>query len=234
MSLPTVEVYSDIHCPWSYLVVHRLRRIWPDYAGRVRLAWRSLSLEYINARGTPKPTVEAEINLIASLDPSLPVTAWRRPDWQWPVTFWPALEALACAQAQGDDAAFAMSWALRRAFFVEGRSPSLRHEILAIAHEVAAASPLDADRFEADWDSGRYKADVLADSRRGWHELKVEGSPTFVLPNGRQVSSPGTGEADIDEERGIVHSFTPYPGDPFAPLRELLDAALTSNVKRET
>ena len=226
MSLPTVEIYADIYCPWTYLVVYRLRRTWPDYAGRVRLAWRALSLEYINAAGANKPTIEAEINLIAGVEPALPVGRWRRPDWQWPMTFWPALEALACAQAQSEAAAFAMSWALRHAFFAEGRSLSLRHELLAIAHAVAADTDLDAARFADDWDSGRYKGSVIADSRRGWHDLRVAGSPTFVLPDGRQVTSPGTGEADVDEARGIVHSYTPFPGDPLAPLRELLEAAL--------
>ena len=225
MPLPTIEIYSDIHCPWTYLTIYRLRRVWPEYAGRVAIVWRALSLEYINDRGTPKPVVDAEGDLMRQIEPGLPIQPWSRPDWQWPVTFWPAFEALACAQAHGHDAAFAMSWALRRAFFAASRSPSLRHELLAIAREVAAKVPLDLERFEDDWDSGRYKASVIAESRRGWHELKVEGSPTFVLPGGRQVSYPGTGHADIDEERGIVRSYTPHEGDPLDALRELLETA---------
>ena len=67
MALPTIEIYSDIHCPWAYLAVYRLRRVWPDYAGRVRLVWRALSLEYINERGTPKPIVDAEIGLLRQI-----------------------------------------------------------------------------------------------------------------------------------------------------------------------
>jgi hypothetical protein len=132
------------------------------------------------------------------------------------VTFWPAFEALACAQAQSHVAGFAMSWALRHAFFAESRSPALRHELLAIAREVATQADLDVERFEHDWDSGRYKASVIADSGRGWHELKVNGSPTFVLPDGRQVSGPASGEVDIDEERGVVRSYVPFVGDPLA------------------
>ena len=225
MALPTIEIFSDIHCPWAYLAVYRLRRVWPDHAGRVRIVWRALSLEYINERGTPKPIVDAEIGLLQQIEPQLPIQPWPRPDWQWPVAFWPAFEALACAQAQGHDAAFAMSWALRHAFFAEGRCPSLRHELLAIAAEVAADGALDLARFEDDWDSGRHKASVIADSRRGWHDLKVAGSPTFVLPGGRQVSNPAAGRADIDKEWGVVRSYTPYTGDPLVVFYELLAAA---------
>lgn len=225
MTLPTVEIYSDIHCPWTYLAIYRLRQVWPEYAGRVQVAWRALSLEYINKQCTPKPLLDAEIDLLRQIEPCLPIQRWQRPDWQWPVTFWPALEALACAQAQGHDGAFAMSWALRRAFFADGRSPALRHELLAIAEAVAAEAGLDRARFEKDWDSGRYKAAVIAESRRGWHELKVDGSPTFVLPSGRQVSNPASGEADIDEERGVVRGYTPYQGDPLVVFRELLASA---------
>lgn len=226
MDLPTIEIYSDIQCPWTYLALYRLRTVWPAYAGRVRVAWRALSLEYVNAQGTSKPTLDAETGLIARIEPALPLRRWSRPDWQWPVTCWPAFEALACAQAQGHDAAFAMSWALRQAFFAESRSLALRHELLAIARDVATETELDVDRFEREWDSGRYKASVIAESRRGWHELRVNGSPTFVLPDGRQVSDLASGEADIDEEQGVVRSYVPFEGDPLAVFRALLDAAV--------
>ena len=226
-TIPTIEIYSDIHCPWAYLAVYRLRQVWPEYAGNVQIIWRALSLEYINRQGTPKPVLDVEIDLMRErIEPSLPIRRWPRPEWQWPVTFWPAFEALACAQAQSHDAAFAMSWALRQAFFAGGRSPALRHELLEIAGQVADEAGLDLARFEEDWDSGRYKAGVIAESRRGWHELKVGGSPTFVLPDGRQISNPAAGEADIDEERGLVRSYTPFAGDALAVFRDLLHAAI--------
>jgi len=226
MTTPTIEIYSDIHCPWAYLAIYRLRRVWPEYAGRVQLAWRALSLEYINTQGTPKPVLDVEIDLIGRIEPELPIRRWPRPDWQWPATFWPAFEALACAQAQGPAAAFEISWALRHGFFAEGRCPALRHELLAIAEAAAGGAGLDLARLEADWDSGRYKASVIADSRRGWHELQVPGSPTFVLPSGRQVSNPAAGDADIDEERGVLRAYTPFDGDPLAVFRALLDEAI--------
>ncbi|HWQ11432.1 MAG TPA: DsbA family protein [Roseiflexaceae bacterium] len=223
MNLPTIEIYSSIDCPFAYLAVHRLRQVWPAYEGRVRVVWRALALEYVNREGTRKPLLDAEVALMPRIDPSLPVRRWPRPDWEWPVTFWPAFEALACAQVQGADAAFAMSWALRHAFFAEGRSPALRHELLQIASEVAAEAPLDLARFEADWDSGRYKASVVAESRRGWEELRVPGSPTFLMPDGRMVEGPAVGELDFDERALLVRRFTPYPGDPLDAYRALLE-----------
>ena len=100
IDLPKIEIFSDIHCPWAYLAVYRLRQLWPEYAGRLEIGWRSLSLEYINRRGTPKPILDLETGFMKNIEPGLPVKAWSRPDWQWPVTFWPAFEALNCAQAQ--------------------------------------------------------------------------------------------------------------------------------------
>ena len=221
--IPTIEIYTSIECPYAYLATYRLRQLWPELAGRVQLVWRALSLEYINRRiGTPPPMFEAEKALFARIEPNLPWLLWTRPVWDWPVTLWPAFEALACAQAQGQAAAWAMSWALRHAFFAEGRNLAMRHELMAIAGEVAAEGQLDPAQFEADWDSGRYKGSVIAESQHGWHELKLNGSATFILPDGRQMTNPAIGEIDFDEDNHILRSYSPYPDDPLAVYREML------------
>ncbi len=109
MSLPIIEIYASIECPFAYLATYRLRQMWPEFAGRVQIAWRALSLEYINQRvGTPKPLFEAERELLTRIEPALPFQPWPRAEWEWPVTMWPAFEALACAQAQSAEAAFDM------------------------------------------------------------------------------------------------------------------------------
>jgi predicted DsbA family dithiol-disulfide isomerase len=224
MAFPIIEIYSSLECPYAYLATYRLRQLWPEYAGRVRLVWRALSLEYINQQSVSKPTHDAELGFFPQIEPALPLQAWTRPTWEWPVTMWPAFEALACAQAQGDEAALAMSWALRYAFFAQGRSLSLRHELLAIAADVAATAGLDVTRFEDDWDHGRYKGTVIAESQRGWHDLKLNGSATFVLPDGRQVTNPALGQVDFDEANNILRSYMPYAGDPLALYREMLES----------
>ncbi len=113
---------------------------------------------------------------------------------------------------------------MRQAFFAQGRTIALRHELFAVAGKVAAQGRLDLARFEADWDSGRYKAGVIAESKQGWHSLKVDGSPTFVLPDGRRFSNPAVGEIDFDEEQYILRRYTPYPGDPLAVYREMMES----------
>ncbi|HSM57970.1 MAG TPA: DsbA family protein [Candidatus Sulfomarinibacteraceae bacterium] len=226
MTVPTIEIYASLDCPFAYLATYRLRCVWPEFEGRVRLVWRALSLEYVNKRPVVKPLIEAERDLFARIEPQLPYELWPEADWNWPVTMWPAFEALACAQAQGPEAATAMSWALRHGFFAQGRNVALRHELLDIARDVAREAPLDVARFEDDWDHGRYKATVIEESRRGWRELKLNGSATFVLPDGRRVTNPALGEVDFDEETYELRHYRPYDGDPLQVYRELLQSVL--------
>jgi predicted DsbA family dithiol-disulfide isomerase len=230
--IPIIELYSSIECPFAYLAIHRLRQVWSPYAGRVQLVWRALSLEYVNKVPNSRPLFEAELKLFQQIDSSLPMRSWARPEWDWPATLWPAFEALACAQAQGSDAAWAMSWGLRYAYFAQSRTIALRHELLAIAEQVSQEAPLDLARFAEDWDSGRYKGAVLAESRRGWHELKVAGSPTFVLPDGRQVSDLAVGEIDFDEATSTLRSYVAYEGDPLDVFRNLLGEAANAPPKK--
>jgi hypothetical protein len=81
-------------------------------------------------------------------------------------------------------------------------------------------------RFQDNWDTGRYKAQVLADSQRGWHDLALPGSPTFILPDGSRHNDVGMGHIDFDEQSGEIRHFTPYPGDPLDAFRKLLDGAV--------
>jgi predicted DsbA family dithiol-disulfide isomerase len=222
--MPSIEIYSSIECPYAYLTTYRLRQIWPEYAGRVRIVWRALSLEYINQRSHPKPLFEAEQQLFHKIEPDLPWKSWSRPEWDWPVTFLPAFEALACAQAQGDISAFAMSWALRHAFFAENKNLSLRHELLEIAEQVATEGTLDLEWFRDDWDHGRHKGLVLTESHLGWHDLEVKASATIILPDGRRWTNPDIGEVDFDEVNYVVRSFTPFKGDPTSTYRQILES----------
>lgn len=226
MALPTIEIYASLECPYAYLATYRLRQVWPEYKEQVQILWRALSLEYINQRIYSKRLHDAEMDLFAQIDPALPMQPWPRPEWEWPSTFWPAFEALACAQAQGPGEAFEMSWALRHAYFAEGRNPGLRHELLDIVAPVAARTRLDLELFQTDWDSGQYKSSIIGESRAGWRELKVNGSATFVLPDGSQVTNPATGEIDFDEENAILKHYTPFPGDPLDVYREMLERAI--------
>ena len=226
MPSPIIQIYSSVECPYAYLATYRLMKVWPEYAGRVQLYWRALSLEYINRISFSKPVMDAERQLFAHIEPDLPFNPWPLADWQWPSTFWPAFEALACAQAQGELATNAFSQVLRRAFFVEGRNISLRHEVLALAEELAAEGYIYFPRFQHEWDTGRWKHTIVAECWKGWHALKLAGSATFVLPNGRQITNPAIGQAEFDEESLNLKSYTPFDGDPLDVYRSIFEEAL--------
>lgn len=217
--LPTIEVYSDLHCPWGYLATFRLMELQQEWSGHLRVAWRCLPLEVANSRGTPKNTLDQEVPYLLQIEPDIPARPWRRAEWEYPVTLLPTFEALKCAEAQGDKAALAFNWAVRRAFFAESRCVSLRHILIDIARE----SGLDLAAFIGDLDSGRYKHLVMEESDHGWNALKVKGSPTLVLPNGEQRPYPATPELLWSADEHVVGvKSSDYPeGDPLDVYRAI-------------
>ena len=38
-----VALYSDVHCPYAYLTVYRLRQLRAEYQGRVTISYKSLA-----------------------------------------------------------------------------------------------------------------------------------------------------------------------------------------------
>ena len=206
------------------MAVYRLRLLWPEFRSRVKIAWRSLALEIKNRKSTPKTIVDVEISLMAEQQPDLPIGPWRAPEWQYPVTILPAFEAVKCASLQGGERAWDFAWRTRRAFFAESRCISMRHVLLELARE----SALDVDRFAADWDSGTFRAEVLADTHRGWEELRIPGSPTFVLPSGRCVHNPGAYRVTWGPNHEVER--VDPPERPWREaFQELLDEAASSS-----
>ena len=231
--MPTVEpiqldLYSDVHCPYAYVTAYRIRQLLPEYRGRVRIAYRSLALEYVNRQPTPKPILDNETPVLLLEEPDIPYQPWHAPESEWPVTMWPAFEAIACAERQGWEFAAALDWAIRLAFFAESRCISMRHVLLALAESVG----LDMPRFTADFDGGVAKRRVLEDAQSGWERLEVEGSPTLVLPSGRQTSYHDLGlpKITLDKDRHYrLVSVGPAPchGDACLDLlRATFDTAL--------
>jgi predicted DsbA family dithiol-disulfide isomerase len=217
-------MYSDIHCPWAYMALYRLRQVWPAYRGRVRLIFRSLSLELKNKRPTPKPILDVEVVLMARQEHDLPIYPWRAPEWQFVPTFLPAFEAAKAAEQQGDEAIWEFEWAVRHAFFAESRTVCLRN-VLA---ELARTSGLDVNRFLQDWDSGRFRQEVIRESHHGWEELKVPGSPTFVLPSGKQVPNPGAWKVTWGPNKEVqdIQPADCPNGDCLQPYRDMLNEAI--------
>jgi hypothetical protein len=108
----------------------------------------------------------------------------------------------------------------------------MRHEIFALAERAG----LDMVLFAADYDSGVTKRLILQEAQDGWERLKVEGSPTLVLPSGRQYSYHALGlpKVNADEARHFrVTGYVPAgcSGDGcLNVLRRILAEAATATV----
>ncbi len=221
-----IGLYSDIQCPYAYVTIHRLRQLQEEYRDRVVVDRKCLSLEYVNRQPTPKRVIENETPFLMLLEPEIPYQPWHRPDSEWPVTMWPAFEAVKCAERQGSERAVELDWAIRAAFFAESQCVSMRHVLFDLAEQVG----LDMARFRDDFDSGVAKRLVIEESREGWERLKVDGSPSFVLPDGRHYSGLGLPEVEIDEsQHGKVVGLKPAScagSDCLDLLRSMFDEAL--------
>jgi predicted DsbA family dithiol-disulfide isomerase len=185
----TVVVFSDLACPWAHVAVHRLhqarRRL--GLGGRVALVHRAFPLELINGRPTPKRILEAEVPVAGGLDPAAGWQIWARPDWEWPVTTLPALEAVRAAELQSLTAAEELDLALRRAFFAESRCISMRPVILEAA---SGCAHVDAGELAACLDDGRARRAVMDDLEVARGD-QVDGSPHLFLADGTAVFNPG-------------------------------------------
>lgn len=228
MPSPRVALYADLTCPFAYLIAYRLRRLREEYRGRLEIEHKSLALEYVNREPTPKAVLDVELPILALAEPGLPYRPWAAPASEWPVTVWPAFEAVKCAELQGLDLADELAWAIRVAFFAESRCIAMRHVLLELAEQVG----LDMERFTADFDRGVAKGRVIEEARDGWERLRVDGSPTLVLTSGEQVSALGLPDLELDAARNQRPvRFTPAPceGDACLDLlRATLDRALVA------
>ncbi|HEX2141192.1 MAG TPA: hypothetical protein VHK28_02790, partial [Candidatus Limnocylindria bacterium] len=127
----TVQVWSDLGCPWSHAVVWRLwdarRRL--GLEERVRFDHHVFPLELFNNEPTPKAHRDAEWPVASQLAPRAGWQAWSEPLETYPVTMLPPMEAVQAAKLQSLAAAEELDRGLRRAFWGESRCISLRHVI---------------------------------------------------------------------------------------------------------
>lgn len=196
----TIQVWSDIGCPWAHAAVWRLwdarRRL--GLEERVRFDHRVFPLELFNSQPTPRNELEPEIPACSSLAPRAGWQPWSAPDWAWPVTMLPAMEAVQAAKDQGLPASEALDRGLRRAFWAESRCVSLRHVILEVASETDG---LDLDRLASALDAGTARRALFEQ----WEVAKtdaVAGSPHLFLPDGTNAENPGV-ETSWAEEDGV-------------------------------
>ena len=201
----TIVIYSDLNCSFAHLAVHRLhesrRRLGLD--GIVWFDHRAFPLELFNERVNRRPGVDSEVSVVGALEPAAGWQLWQGPDWEYPVTTLPALEAVQAAKAQGWAASEQLDRGLRRAFWAQSRCISMRHVILDVA---AGTGVVNIDALITDLDSGRARAAVMqhyAQARGG----RVRCSPHIFLPDGTAAANPGVERHWINGEFGIGFPF---------------------------
>ncbi|MEV6326964.1 DsbA family protein [Streptomyces sp. NPDC051909] len=210
----TIAVYTDLNCSFAHVAVHRLhetrRRL--GLEGRVWFDFRAFPLELFNREVNARPGVDSEISVLGALEPEAGWRLWEGPDWTYPVTTLPALEAVHAAKSQSWHASEQLDRALRRAFWAQGRCISQRHVILEVAEETGA---VDVALLAAAVDSGTSRPAIMSqyDSAR---DGRVDCSPHVFLHDGTEAANPGirarwinggfgTGYPYIDEDRPEIY-----------------------------
>jgi len=185
----TVVVFSDLNCSFAHLGVHRLHesRVKLGLVGKLWFDHRAFPLELFNREVNQRPGVDSEIAVVGALQPDAGWRLWQGPDWTYPVTMLPPLEAVQAANTQSWEAGEQLDRALRRAFWADGRCISLRHEILDIA---AATGVVDVTALAVDLDTGRARSAVMAQFAAA-ENGEVNCSPHVFLVDGTNAANPG-------------------------------------------
>lgn len=212
-----VEFWSDIHCPWALVCLHRLRAARSELGlTGVVINPRPWPLEWVNERGTPHDIVATETVVLAAEEPSL-FSAYDNPSW--PSTFLPAFELVAAARRVGGPRlAEEVDYALRIAFFRDQVDVSIAAGLRQALELAAADHPVPVERIMRTWYTQPVRSDVLAEYTVS-QGLAIQGSPQIFWPNGETHHNPGL--SDHTWERGIPRIGTSRPFEPTALLARL-------------
>lgn len=215
-----VDIWSDIHCPWALVCLHRLRRAREELGlSQVVFNPRPWPLEWVNERGTPHDIVATEAIVLAAEEPAL-FTAYENASW--PSTFLPAFELVAAAhRVGGSRLAEEVDYALRVAFFRDQVDVSIAAGLRRALHLVDG--PVAIETVMRTWYAERVRSDVLADYEIS-NTLPIQGSPQVFWPNGETHHNPGL--SDHVWDRGIPRIASSQPLEPAALLAKM--AALKS------
>ncbi|HEY6795098.1 MAG TPA: hypothetical protein VI248_10500 [Kineosporiaceae bacterium] len=210
MTSVEIDIWSDLHCPWALITVHRLRVARERLGLEVVLVPRAWPLEWVNGRGTPHEIVTTETAALASHEPDL-FNAFAGDSW--PSTFLPAFELVAAARhAQGVRAAEEVDYALRLAFFRDGVDVSIQaglQRALDLAHDLDPG--IDPQRIHDTWMTTPTRADVAEDYRLS-RTLPIQGSPQIFWPDGSTTHNPGM--TDHQWVNGLVRIGHTDPAEP--------------------
>ena len=206
-----IVYFSDLLCVWAYIAQlridavrrafgdqvvfeHRVCSVFGDTARKIPATWgQEGGYQAFNAHLRQAVAAFPEVEL----NPEVWLTA--RPASSWSAHLF--LKAAQLDEAAGGGApglAEQLDRALRRAFFVEARDIARRE----VQDEVAAGLGLDLPRIGAAIADGRAFA-ALASDHQDAEAMRIQGSPSFVLNDGRQKLYGNVGfrilEANIQE-----------------------------------
>jgi predicted DsbA family dithiol-disulfide isomerase len=201
VSKETIAVFTDLNCSFAHVAVHRLhetrRRL--GLEGRLWFDLRAFPLELFNREVNARPGVDSEIAVLGAVEPAAGWRMWQGPDWAYPVTTLPALEAVQAAKIQGWHASEQLDRALRRAFWAQGRCISMRHVILDIAQETGV---VDTDALADALDRGYCRAAVM-EQYRASRDGRVTCSPHIFLHDGTNSANPGISARWLGGDFGV-------------------------------
>ncbi|MGH3564843.1 MAG: DsbA family oxidoreductase [Pseudonocardia sp.] len=185
----TMVIFSDLNCSFAHLAMYRLHqtrsRLGLD--GQIWFDHRAFPLELFNHTVNERPGVDSEVTAVGALEPRAGWRLWQGPDWTYPVTTLPPLEAVQAAAAQSWHAGEELDRALRRAFWADGRCISQRHVILDVA---ASTRAVDLDQLTAALDTGSARSTVMAQFHAARND-NVTCSPHVFLHDGTNIANPG-------------------------------------------
>ncbi|HLJ99470.1 MAG TPA: hypothetical protein VKU39_06130 [Streptosporangiaceae bacterium] len=215
---PRIEIWSDIHCPWALIALHRLRQARADQGAGVTFVPRAWPLEWVNQHGTPHDIVTTEVAALASHEPDL---FNRYSEDSWPSAFLPAFELVAAANRTGGAGlAEDVDYALRLAFFRDSANVSieagLRHA-LDITRTYQPDCP--AEEVMTLWRTSDVRADVARDFEHSKH-VAIQGSPQIIWPDGTTTHNPGM--SDHHWRGGLLRITSTDPDEPARLLRKHL------------
>lgn len=194
MEVVPIVYFSDALCIWAYIAQLRIDAIKAAFAGQTRFENRFCSVfgdvprKIAAAWGADDGYARFNAHLLHAADafPEVKVNSsiWlaARPASSMGVHLFLKAAQLAesagrCAPGFGDE----LIWAVRKAFFEDGRDIAQR----SVLHDIARRLGGDPSTIETAIDDGRAFA-ALASDYHDAETLRVQGSPTFLLNEGRQ------------------------------------------------
>jgi hypothetical protein len=79
--LPELWEWAEYYCPWCYIAAVRLRKVMPEYEGRVRMRVRPFPLEFVGSGSAPRDILEQEWWLAAIQEPAAEFARYEGDDW---------------------------------------------------------------------------------------------------------------------------------------------------------